>query len=209
MPNSHRALESSLHLPILLTLESLTEQYKKTSFRTQLDQWMREEQGWIIYDDEEGIRDNLERAAKFACYALVNKLVFHEALLKRYGAQLDKLAIPDHLDTGDAVRLHLEAFFADAREVTGDYETVFGEEHTSIGNRIPFYSDKAVPHWRQLIRQIHDFDFSKLDYEVIGGLFERLISPEERHKFGQFYTRVEVVDLINSFCIRTGNEKSS
>jgi type I restriction-modification system DNA methylase subunit len=84
---------------------------------------------------------------------------------------------------------------------------VFGEDYGSIGNRIPFYSDHAVPHWRTLINQIHRFDFSKLDYEIIGNIFERLISPEERHKFGQFYTRVEVVDLINSFCIRTGREK--
>ncbi|MBU0513196.1 MAG: N-6 DNA methylase, partial [Proteobacteria bacterium] len=77
----------------------------------------------------------------------------------------------------------------------------------SIGNSIPFYSDLAVPHWRNLIEQIHEFDFSKLDYEVIGNIFERLNSPEERHKYGQFYTRVEVVDLINSFCITRGDEK--
>ena len=63
-----------------------------------------------------------------------------------------------------------------------------------------------MPHWRELINQIHKFDFSKLDYEIIGRIFERLISPEERHKYGQFYTRAEVVDLINSFCIRTGRE---
>lgn len=63
-----------------------------------------------------------------------------------------------------------------------------------------------MPHWRTLIRQIHRFDFSRLDYEIIGSIFERLIAPEERQKFGQFYTRVEVVDLINSFCIRTGRE---
>ncbi|EQD25895.1 N-6 DNA methylase, partial [mine drainage metagenome] len=72
--------------------------------------------------------------------------------------------------------------------------------------RIPFYADAAVDYWRVLIEQIHDFDFSKLDYEVIGGIFERLISPEERHKYGQFYTRAEIVDLINSFCIRSGAE---
>ena len=77
----------------------------------------------------------------------------------------------------------------------------------AIGNRIPFYSDKAVPHWRTLIDQIHDFDFSLLDYEVIGSIFERLLSPTERKKYGQFYTRPEVVDLINSFCIHRGDEK--
>jgi len=201
------ALESSLKMPIVLNLEKLDELYKKPSLKSELDKWMREEQGWLIYTDPEGIRDNLERASKFACYALVNKLVFHEALLKRYAASMSKLSVPEHIDTGEALRLHLEGYFAEAKSVTEDYETVFGEDHASIGNRIPFYSDSAVPHWRELINKIHEFDFSKLDYEIIGSMFERLISPEERSKFGQFYTRVEVVDLINSFCIRNGLEK--
>lgn len=200
------ALESSLNMPIRFNLEFLENEYKKDHFRERLDKWMRDEQGWIIRYDPEGIRDNLERAAKFACYALVNKLVFHEALLKRYKDKISKLVVLDHIDKGDDLRLNLERFFNEAKKVTGDYETVFGEEHLDIGNRIPFYSNKAVPHWRSLINQIHEFDFSKLDYEIIGSIFERLIGPDERHKFGQFYTRVEVVDLINSFCIRTGIE---
>lgn len=201
------ALESFLHMPILLCLEELDILYKKPSFKVELDKWMREGQGWIIYDDPEGIRDNLERASKFACYALVNKLVFHEALLKRYGQSISKLSVPSHIDTGEKLRLHLEGYFSEAKTVTRDYETVFGEEHASLGNRIPFYANAAAAHWRQLIEQIHRFDFSKLDYEIIGNIFERLISPEERRKFGQFYTKVEVVDLINSFCVQTGNEK--
>ena len=200
------ALESALKMPILMTIEELENRYAKPNFKAILDKWMREEQGWIIYDDPEGIRDNLERASKFACYALVNKLVFHEALLKRYGAKMNKILIPDHINTADGLRLHLEGYFSEAKKVTRDYETVFGEDRTSIGNRIPLYADSAVPHWRALMNQVHEFDFSKLDYEVIGSIFERLISPEERHKFGQFYTRPEVVDLINSFCIRTGFE---
>jgi len=201
------ALESSLSMPIMLTLEELSERYEQNGFRAELDRWMRDEQGWVIYGDPEGIRDNLDRAAKFSCYALVNKLIFHEALLKRYHAKMERLEIPEHMNSGDSLRQHLESYFANAEAITGDYETVFGEEHMSIGNRIPFYSDKAAVHWRVLITQIHEFDFSKLDYEIIGNVFERLIAPEERHKYGQFYTRVEVVDLINSFCIVDGDEK--
>jgi len=201
------ALESSLRMPILLNIAELHDHYKNPRLRSILDKWMREEQGWIIYNDPERIRENLERASKFACYALVNKLVFYEALLKRHRSEMEKLSLPEHIDTGEGLRGHLERFFALAKTVTGDYETVFGEDHTAVGNRIPFYSDSAVSHWRELINQIHKFDFSKLDYEIIGSIFERLISPEERRKFGQFYTRVEVVDLINSFCIRSGEEK--
>ncbi|MBM4285051.1 MAG: SAM-dependent methyltransferase [Deltaproteobacteria bacterium] len=199
-------LESSLRLPILFTLEELEERYKQPKQKAELDRWMLNK-GWTIVDDPEGVRDNLERAAQYACYALVNKLVFHEALLKRYAGKMAKLTAQEHLVAGDQLRQHLEGYFQEAKVVTADYETVFGEEHTGIGNRIPFYADEAVPHWRALINQIHDFDFSKLDYEVIGSIFERLLSPSERRKYGQFYTRPEVVDLINSFCIRTGQEK--
>src|SRR5205085_1865304 len=45
------------------------------------------------------------------------------------------------------------------------------------------------------------------NYEVIGQIFEGLLSVEERHKFGQHYTRSEVVDLINAFCIRRPDVK--
>ncbi len=200
------ALESSLNMPILLNLEELSSRYRHARFKSELDNWMRGDQGWTIFDDPEGIQQNLIRASKFACYALVNKLVFHEALLKRYGTRLGKLSVPDHLDSGEGLRNHLEGYFAEAKNVTGDYETVFGEVHTNLGNRIPFYSDDAVSHWRELVSQIHEFDFSRMDYKVIGSIFERLISPEERQSFGQFYTRVEVVDLINSFCIQRGDE---
>lgn len=102
------ALESELHLPINLNIEQLCALYKQSRFRSKLDRWMRNEQGWTIYTDPQGIQDNLERAAKFACYALVNKLVFYEALLKRYHARMDKLEVPDHIETGEALRAHLE-----------------------------------------------------------------------------------------------------
>ena len=147
------------------------------------------------------------RNAQFACYVLVNKIVFHEALLKRYRGVMQPLDLPEHITTGDDFRIQLAAKFRSAISATGDYETVFGESHSAFGETIPFKADAAIPHWRGLLEQIHKFDFSKLDYEVIGNIFERLIAPEERKKYGQYYTRVEVADLINSFCIREGNEK--
>lgn len=200
------ALESSLRMPINLTLEKLLNLYNGERFRSELDKWMRS-LNRVISHDPDTIRDNLESAAKYACYALVIKLVFYEALLKRHGIHIPRLNVPDHIDTGDELRLNLEKFFIDARKETGDYETVFGEDQQETGSRIPFMADKAVPHWRELINQIHQFDFSKLDYEVIGAIFERLISPQERHKFGQYYTKPQVVDLINSFCIRNAGDR--
>jgi methylase of polypeptide subunit release factors len=201
------ALEAALTLPIRHTFDALAKLYvSNPRFRRDLDQWMVA-LGWTVVGDADGLHELLERAAKFGCYLFVNKLVFHEALLKKYDETLAPLNAPPEITTGDALQLRLQHFFAGAKEITGDYETIFGDDPKDMGRRIPFYADAAVPGWRALIEQIHEFDFSKLDYEVIGGIFERLIGPEERHKYGQFYTRVEVVDLINSFCIRRGDAK--
>jgi len=87
---------------------------------------MVEELGFTASSDDAEIRDNLDRATKQACYALANKLVFYEALLKRYGATLKPLDAPEHIKSADKLRTHFEAFFAQARRVTHDYETVFG-----------------------------------------------------------------------------------
>ncbi|MHB1054175.1 MAG: HsdM family class I SAM-dependent methyltransferase [Thiobacillus sp.] len=201
------ALESALTIPIRHTHEALAKLYvTKPAFKRDLDQWMVS-LGWTIVSDAEGLQELLERAAKFGCYLFVNKLVFHEALLKKYGKSLAPLNAPPEIMTGDDLQMRLQHFFAEAKQVTGDYETIFGDDPKDMGRRIPFYADAAVQGWRSLIDQIHEFDFSKLDYEVVGSIFERLIGPEERHKYGQFYTRVEVVDLINSFCIQAGDAK--
>jgi hypothetical protein len=201
------ALESALTVPIRHTNEALAKLYiSNHRFKRDLDQWMVS-LGWTIVNDSAGLQELLERAAKFGCYLFVNKLVFHEALLKKYGKSLAPLNAPPEITMGDELQMRLQHFFAEAKQVTGDYETIFGDDPKDMGRRIPFYADAAVQGWRSLIDQIHEFDFSKLDYEVVGSIFERLISPEERHKYGQFYTRVEVVDLINSFCIRSGDAK--
>ena len=203
------AIEAELEQPILQTTDALARLFKTAPFRNQLRRWMTEDQGWTLHDptDRQGTLADLNRAAQFTNYALLNKVVFYEALTKRYGDSLAPLAVPDHINDADRLRIHLEGFFAKAKQVTGDYETVFGEDSLNVGNRIPFHADPAVAYWRQLINHVHEFDFSRLDYDVIGTIFERLISPEERHKFGQYYTRAEVVDLLNAFAIRTGREK--
>lgn len=199
------ALEAALTVPIQHTHDALAKRYVSNhSFKRDLDQWMVS-LGWTVVSDADGLHELLGRAAQFGCYLFVNKLVFHEALLKKYGQTMAPLNAPPDISTGDELQMRLQHFFAEAKQITGDYETIFGDDPRDMGRRIPFYADAAVQGWRSLIDQIHEFDFSKLDYEVVGSIFERLIGPEERHKYGQFYTRVEVVDLINSFCIRAGD----
>jgi hypothetical protein len=199
-----RVLEASLERPITFTHRAIMEEYgKRGRFRQALNTWMRDVQDWPISDDALIQRDNLERAAKFSCYVLVNRIVFYNALRKRFGSRLPILRVPRNgkrngLDAA-AFKSLLDDFFKRAKVVTKDYETIFDGD---FGDGLPFLSDAAVPAWIDLIEQIDKFDFTQLNYDVIGPIFERLISPEERHRYGQHYTKPDIVDVINAFCIR-------
>jgi hypothetical protein len=194
-----RVLESALELPILQTQNALSQRYfTDRRFARHLDAWMRDSQGWLISSDANIQRENRERAAKFSCYVLVNKIIFQQALRRRFPS-LRKIRIPDGIKTAAKLRETLQASFEESKRVSRDYETVFDGD---FGDTLPFLEDATVVSWRELLRELEGFDFGKIEYDIIGHIFERLISPEERHRYGQHYTRSEIVDLINAFAIR-------
>jgi type I restriction-modification system DNA methylase subunit len=195
-----RVWELALFPLVTETLAAISERYEKDKkFRTQLDKWMRDEQGWTLSrDDEEVIRENLERAAKFSCYVLANKIVFYKSLRRQF-PRLKELRISTKIKTNSELKASFEQYFTQARTITGDYETVF---QSDFGETLPCLNEISIGSWRDLIEDTDKFDFTQFNYEVIGQIFERMLSTSERHKFGQHYTRSEVVDLINAFCIR-------
>ena len=191
--------ESALEQPVAQTLRTLSLRYlKDKEFTAALDKWMREGQEWIISHREDYVRDNLERAAKLSCYVLANRIIFYKALRRRF-RRMRELRIPTTVASGADFQALVADHFDHAIQVTKDYETVFRGDY---GDSLTFLSDDAVDSWRDLVDQTDHFDFTQIGYETIGQIFERTLSTEERHKFGQHYTRSEVVDLINAFCIR-------
>ncbi len=186
------------------TLHAISERYERPNgFRAQLDKWMRDEQGWTLSNDEEAIRENLERAAKFSCYVLANKIVFYKALRRQF-PKMKEMRFPSSIKTGEQFKAKLDDYFTHATKITRDYETVFQGD---FGDSIPCVNDAAIDDWGDLLNDTDKFDFTQINYEVIGQIFERMLNPAERHKYGQHYTRSEVVDLINTFCIRTPDAK--
>ncbi len=169
-------LEAALERPISTTQRAIATKYSGNGrFKAKLDSWMRDTQQWHLSDDEMVQRDNLERAAKFACYVLVNKIVFYMALRKRF-TRLPSVRVPAKLTKVGELQVTLNSFFLRAIKATRDYETVFRGD---FGDSLPFLTDDVVPAWRDLVRSIDQFDFTELNYDVIGPIFERLISPEE------------------------------
>lgn len=192
-------LEAALERPIAVTQRAVGAKYQRDGkFKAKLDAWMRDTQQWHLSDDELVQRDNLDRASKFACYVLVNKIVFYQALRKKF-TTLPQLRLGAGIKTAADLEAVFAKVFERAERITRDYETVFDGD---FGDALPFLSDDVVPPWRDLVKSIDQFDFTQINYDVIGPIFERLISPEERHRYGQHYTKPEIVDLIEAFCIR-------
>jgi len=197
--------EAALDPLVLETQAAVESKYAdEERFKTQLDAWMRDEQGWTISSkDEELIRENLERAAKFSCYVIANKILFYKALRRKF-TRMPALRIPANIVTGEQLREHLQKLFGEATKISKDYETVFASD---FGDTLPALTDEAVDSWKLLNKETDAFDFTQINYEIIGQIFERMLSGDERHRFGQHYTRSDIVDLINSFCIRNAGDR--
>ena len=198
-------LEGALEDPIAHTKDTLAVRTAADSvFNNQLNAWMLS-QGWEPSSQREQRRLNLERASRLSCYILLTRLVFYQVLRRRF-RQMSSLSL-EGIDTPEQLRETLDARFNEAVRYSYDYETVFVPEENDLGYTIPFLSSAAPGDWARLIGRIEEFDFSSLDFDVIGQMYERLISASERRRFGQFYTSPDVVDLINAFCIRNAGDQ--
>ena len=194
-----RRLESCLYsLTNCLFPEVVERHQTKPAFRKDLNQWMRE-QDWLISDDPEILQADLDRATRLACYITGNKLVFYQALRRSRKFKLPKLEIPAHVDQAQGLSALFGELFHQAKAVTHDYQTIFDG---GFIDRVPFLTDAVVERWRAFVQLLNDFDFRDLDQDVIGHIFQDLLGPEERHRWGQHYTQPEIADLINAFCIR-------
>jgi hypothetical protein len=171
------------------------------TFKKELDSWMKAQE-WLLSDDEQQLRDNVDRATRLASYITANKLVFYQALRRNRRFHLPKLELPPQVDSAERLLTHFRGLFDQAKMVTRDYQTIFDG---GFIDRVPFITDHVVDRWRSLVKLLNDFDFRQFGQDVIGHIFEDLLSPEERHRWGQHYTQPVVVDLINAFCIRRGD----
>ncbi len=195
-------LEAALDHPISATTFALVgHTTSDRAFRQRFESWMRDIQGWLVTPAAE--MENTTRASRFTCYVLVNRLCFYNALRRKY-EDLPRLTAANNIVTGAMLERRLQRAFNDARRYTGDYESVFDGD---FGDTLPFLADDAVPDWRELVRLLDNYDFAHIDVDVIGAMYERLITPSERHRYGQHYTQPRVVDLMTALSIETGTDR--
>ena len=193
--NSLRALLAN---PVAAIRDELNDRrLASESFAAELVTWMVDDQGWP--HSAQNWPEELDRAARLSAYVFATRLLFYE-VLRRSIPKLGRLQLGSQLGADLAAGI-LEVYFKNAREQSGDYQTIFDWDRVS---RFALISDHAVPGWVRLIDQLAVFDLSKLSFDIVGKIFERLIDPHERHRWGQHYTQSAVVDLMNSLAIPDG-----
>jgi len=194
-------LEAFLERPLELTRSEIHRLWHHNKgFRRDLTEWAVKQQKWTIPKDEIALQDLLDRAAKQCCHVLANKLIFYEALKRRF--PLKPIQVPKNVDSADRLFGHLAKHFEHAQKVTEDYETIFWPDY---GAKVPLLAPGAIDAWKTVIEQIALFDLRNLGYDVLGPIFQRLIDKDAKHKYGQHYTQPTIVDVINAFTIRSAD----
>ncbi|MEM3503730.1 MAG: N-6 DNA methylase, partial [Nitrososphaeria archaeon] len=159
-----------------------------------LKKWWKE-QG---YEPVEKFGENEKRRiARFSFYVLANKILFYY-VLKRSFNDLPEIDISKD-ESIESIKNKIFQAFKLAKEISGNYETVFEQTDADL---IPFSSEELVYHVTNLVKFFKSYNFSTLSQDILGNIYDTLISPGERHENGQYFTPIPVVDLINAFTIK-------
>ena len=193
-----RGVIHSLSIPIFNYIKEKAQ--KDQEFRRRLIEYFRE-QMWTFRGQDE----DYDKVARQYVYLLIIKLLFYDILASTppFNRKLKKLTIPVTVRRGEELKKIIDRHLEEAHKVTGTYEVILFSDF--LDSIVP--PDDIVDQIRGLAENLANYDFSKLDYEVLGFIFQKLIPEDERHKLGQYFTKPDVVDLILGFCIRSPDDK--
>ncbi len=172
--------------------------HKNATFSKELTRWFTD-QGWGFSWQA---RD-FDKAARQTAYLLINKILFYNLLQAKRPHELPPLEIPQGLLKGAQLRKIVQSFFDEVLKI--DYETIYT---TDFIDSVAFPDqEEVIKEIKELVSVLRQYDFSKLGYDILGRIFERLIPEDERHNLGQYFTSPDVVDLILKFCLQHEDDK--
>jgi type I restriction enzyme M protein len=183
----------SLYIPVSNNL--IRKKEKDPKFYENLVQWFVG-QGWIFEDTE----DDYDRIARQAIYLLINKILFYNILKERFG--LKEIDVRN-ISSGEELKKKLQEYFNRCLNINPRYGIIFAADFLE---KIPL-PDEIVSGFSRVITELNKYDFSKIGYDIIGKIFEKLIPRTERHKLGQYFTSTDVVDLILGFTVKHPDDK--
>ncbi len=196
-----RSLESHLDWPVQRAAGYILQQTGELkAFDLRVQRWMADQDWTFVRTPHDEWAKAVDTMAKTLAYVWANRLIFYKALRSRF-PDLPRLELRRSVKSpGDAVAA-FNRLFALAVERSGDYEPLLMPGARDWATELVFHPPGALDAWRGLLRNMESVDFREVPSDVVGRIFQKLIGPEERHRYGQHFTGDDVVDLINSFCI--------
>ncbi len=179
--------------------ESLTEDAKEKilpafktdlEFRGLVDKWIKDSEL-----DSTKTQEWVDILANEVAYSFINKLYFYRIAEDRgiVKPKLKKQAVSQivkYIDYNDL----LKAAFADILRI--DYEAIFKHD---IFDKINF----SEGHLKRIVDDLAQYNFAKINSDIIGKIYEDHVSKDERKRLGQFYTPDYIIDFIlNNIPIR-------
>ena len=187
-----RSAVETIYIPMFDALKKKVEEHP--DFLSEIYDWFVK-QGWIITGGDE----DLEKVARQAAYLLINKILFYNVLRSKNPA-LSPLSL-EHAMYGEEAEEELRKYFHTG--INMGYGVIFASDFLE---KVPI-PDEALPTLQSLVNELNKYDFSRLGYDIIGKIFEKLIPKDERHVLGQYFTSNDVVDIILGFCVKDANAK--
>ncbi|MBA3482998.1 MAG: SAM-dependent DNA methyltransferase, partial [Pirellulales bacterium] len=201
------SLESHLEWPVILLRQHLHQKADADkAFDKRLQEWMVSSDVQVRRKPPDEWRNTLDSAARSLAYIWTNRFIFYKALRARF-PELPKLELGPSIKTATQALRRLDELFKKAADRSGDYESLLFPETHDWANELAFMADGSVDAWRAFLRGIESVDFHEVSTDIVGLIFQKLVSPETRHRYGQHFTGPDPVDLINSFCIRRADAK--
>ncbi len=165
--------------------------------RSAFDAWVLEV-GLSPADSEAGLTDQVRTLCKQFLYGLLNRLMFYSVLKRQY-PQISQMEFPEDCRDDRLFYGLLDNYFRRAKEISGDYETVF--DGGAIAE-LPL-PEPTLRGILQMAETVRSFDYLALGHDVLGSIFEKLIERDERHVLGQFFTPAYIADVLVAFAVRS------
>jgi type I restriction-modification system DNA methylase subunit len=144
---------------------------------------------------------DIRSLTRMMVYVLMNKIIFYKVLEQRY-RNLPRLINLPTSSKLEFLRV-LNSYFEKAMTETGDFEPIF---RTGIYDEIDFPENPDTLEFvNEFIATLEGMEVSEIG-DYVGYIYEELISPDERHQLGQFYTPPAICELIAKWAIRSPDD---
>ena len=159
-------------------------------FRTLVDIWVKNSEL-----DSTKTEQWVDILANEIAYSFINKLYFYRIAEDRgiVKPKLNKQAmgqLTQYMEYNDLMKMA----FAEILRI--DYEAIFKHD---VFDKINF----SEGHLKRIIDDLSEYNFAKLDSDIIGRIYEDHVSRDERKRLGQFYTPDYIIDyILNSIPIK-------